>query len=162
MSNGDPHGAAPQGVSVVSAAVIGTVCFAAFAILGLGMLSYFTDTDLISVEGLPLWPGVIGMAVAIAVFALMLRPVLARQHPTFPPIVVVGIVTVVAHLVAVWLGALFGGAGLAHATEAVSQLVVRGSSAVVLVAALIAAWIAVALRRTRSTPKWPWERDEQE
>ncbi len=163
MTIRDPHGSAPEGVSVLVAGVIGAVCFAALAILGLGMLSYFTDTDIISVEELPLWPGLIGMAVAIAVFALMLRPVLARQHPSFSPVVLVAIVTVVSHLAAVWLSALLSGAGFAHATAAVSQLVVRGSSPVVLLAALVAAWIAVALRRTRGgTPKWPWERRELE
>lgn len=163
MTIRDPHGPAPEGVSVLVAGVIGTVCFAAFAILGLGMLSYFTDTDIISVQEMPLWPGVIGMAAAIACFALMLRPVVARQHPIFSPIVLVAIVTVVAHLAAVWLSAIVGGAGFAHAMAAVSQLVVRGASPVLLVAALIAAWISVALRRTRGgTPKWPWEREDLE
>ena len=39
----------------------------------------------------------------------------------------------------------------------------RGSSAVLLGAALIAAWIAIALRRTKAAaPHWPWERTDEE
>ena len=163
MSTGDPHGTAPEGVSVALAVVVGTVSFGALAILGLGMLSYFTDADIISVEGLQMWPGVIGMIVAIGAFAAQLTVALRRRHPSFSVVVLVAIVTVIAHLAAVWLSAVIGGAGVAHATAALSQLVVRGSSLVVLAVALIAGWIAVALRRAPGgTPKWPWEREGRE
>ncbi|UNK71611.1 hypothetical protein [Microbacterium sp. H1-D42] len=161
MSTGDPHGPAAEGVSVALAAVVGTVCFGALAILGLGMLSYFTDTDIISVEGLQLWPGVIGMVAAIAAYAALLTSLLRRRRPAFGSVLLIAVVTVIAHLVAVWISALLGGAGFAHATAAISQLVLHGSSLVVLAAGLIAGWIAVALRRARSgVPKWPWERGE--
>jgi len=163
MTTGDPHGSAPEGVSVFLAAVVGVVCFAAFAILGLGMLSFFADIDIIDVEGLTLWPGVVGMAAAIAAFALLLVPVLRRARPAFGAVVLVAVVTALVHLVVVWLTALIGGAGLAHAAAAVSQLVVRGSSAVLVAVALLAGWLAVALRRSRSgTPRWPWERGDEE
>ncbi|MEJ1088577.1 hypothetical protein WDU99_09640 [Microbacterium sp. Mu-80] len=162
MTTGDPHGTPPEGVSVAVAAVVGTVCFAAFSILGLGMLSYFTDTDIISVEGLTLWPGIVGMAGAIAVFAALLTSLLRRVHPPFARVAVVAVATAIAHVVVVWLSAVVGGAGLAHATAAGAQLVVRGSSLVLLLVALIAGWIAVGLRRARGgTPRWPWERDAQ-
>lgn len=161
MTTGDPRDPASSGVSVALATVVGTVCFAAFAILGLGMLSYFADTDIISVEGLQLWPGVIGMAVAIGAYAMLLASLLRRETPTFASVLLVAMATVIAHLAAVWISAMITGVGLAHATAAGAQLVVRGSSLVVLVAALIAGWIAVALRRARGgVPKWPWERDE--
>lgn len=163
MTTGDPRGPAPEGVSVFLAGVVGTVCFGAFGILGLGMLSYFGDTDIISVEGLTLWPGVIGMFVAIAVFGALAAHVLRRPVPSFGAIVLVSVGAALGHLATVWLSATIGGAGIAHAAAAASQIVLRGSSAVVLVAALIAGWIAVALRRSRSgTPRWPWERDDSE
>lgn len=163
MTIRDPHGPSPEGVSASLAAVIGTVCFGAFGILGLGMLSYFADVDIISVEGLTLWPGVIGMAVAIAVFAALLTPVLRRDRPSFAAVVLIAVGTALAHLAAVWLSALIGGAGIAHAVAAASQIVVQGSSVVLVAAALIAGWIGVALRRSRSgTPRWPWERDDTE
>lgn len=163
MTTGDPRGEAPTGVSVVLALVIGVAIFLSLAILGLGMLSFFTDVDIIDVPGMGLWPGIVGMAIAVLVFALVLRSLLARRHPSFPPVVVVGLIATLAHLVAVWLGALLSGVGLAPAASAVSQLVVRGSSLVVLLAAVIGAWIAVALRRTTAgAPRWPWERDDEE
>jgi len=163
MTLRDPHGPVPEGVSAFLSGVVGTVCFGAFGILGLGMLSFFADVDIISVEGLTLWPGVVSMAVAIAVFACLLAPVLRRRLPSFGAVVLVALATALAHLAAVWLSAMVGGAGLAHASAAASQIVVRGSSVVIIVTALIAGWIAVALRRSRSgTPRWPWERDEAE
>lgn len=163
MTIRDPHGPAPEGVSASLAGVVGVVCFGAFAILGLGMLSFFADIDIISVEGLTLWPGVAGMAVAIAVFALLLAPVLRRGLPPYGATVLVAVATALAHLAAVWLASMVGGAGIAHASAAASQVVVRGSSVVIIVVALIAGWIAVALRRSRSgTPRWPWERDDAE
>lgn len=163
MSTRDPRGPAPEGVSAFLAGVVGTVCFGAFAILGLGMLSYFADVDIISVEGLTLWPGVVGMAVAIAAFALMIAPLLRRPRPSFGAVVLTAVGTALAHLAVVWLAALVGGAGIAHAVAAASQIVVRGSSAVILAAALIAGWIAVGLRHARSgTPRWPWEGDDSE
>lgn len=163
MTIRDPHGPSPEGVSASLAAVIGTVCFGAFGILGLGMLSYFADVDIISVEGLTLWPGVVGMAVAIAVFAALLARVLRRDRPSFGGVALIAVGTALAHLAAVWLSALIGGAGIAHAVAAASQIVVRGSSVVLIAAALVAGWIAVALRRSRSgTPRWPWEREDTE
>ncbi|QMU96180.1 hypothetical protein FVO59_02400 [Microbacterium esteraromaticum] len=163
MTTGDPHGPAPVGVSALLAGVVGTVCFGALGILGLGMLSFFADIAIISVEGLTLWPGIVGMAVAIGAFALMIAPLLRRRRPSFGAVVLIAVGTALAHLAAVWLSALVGGSGIAHAAAAASQIVVRGSSVVVVVAALIAGWIAVGLRHARSgTPRWPWERDDSE
>lgn len=163
MTIRDPRGDQPAGVSVVMALVIGAASFVSLTILGLGMLSYFADIDIITVPGLSMWPGIAGMALAVLAFVLMLRSLLARRHPSFPPVVFVGLVAALTHLVAVWLGALIGGVGLAPAAAAVSQLVVQGSSLVVLVTAIVGAWIAVALRRTTaSAPHWPWERADEE
>ncbi|WP_309066771.1 hypothetical protein [Microbacterium sp.] len=162
MSIRDPRGQTPSGVSAPLALVIGVVCFLALAILGLGMLSYFANVDIISVEGIGLWPGILGMAVAIAVLAGMLWSQVRRGHPAFPPVLLTALLTALTHLAAVWVFAA-GAAGIVHASAAVSQLVVRGSSVVVLLAAAVAAWIAVALRRTRARPPhWPWESENDE
>ncbi|WP_193596824.1 hypothetical protein [Microbacterium sp. YJN-G] len=162
-TTGDPHGPAPQGVSAFLAVVIGFAAFASLAILGLGMLTFYADLDILTVEGLDSWPAIVGMIAAIGVFSWMLWTVLSRRHPPFPAVIPVGLATVLAHLAVVWLAALLSGAGLAAASAAVSQLVVRGSSLIVLLAALIGAWIAIALRRTRARAlRWPWEdRDEE-
>ncbi|WP_143738259.1 hypothetical protein [Microbacterium esteraromaticum] len=163
MTIRDPHGPAPEGVSAVLALVIGFASFAALAILGLGMLTFFADIDIIAVPGLDIWPGIVGMVIAIAVFSGMLWPVLVRERPHFPSVILVAIITVIAHVATVWVSALLSGATAVQASDAAAQLVTRGSSAVVLAAALVAAWIAVALRRTQANPpRWPWERNEEE
>ncbi|WP_309128416.1 hypothetical protein [Microbacterium sp.] len=159
----DPRGDEPAGVSVILALVIGVTSFVSLTILGLGMLSYFADVDIISVPELSMWPGIVGMVAATLVFAVITRSVLSRPHPSFRSAATIGFCSALTHLAGVWLGALLGGVGLVHAAAAVSQLIVRGSSLVVLTAAAVGAWAAIALRRTRaSAPHWPWERADEE
>lgn len=157
-THADPRGTEPAGVSAFLALVIGFVGFAALAILGLGMLSFFADIDIISVPGLDWWPAIVAMIVAIAVFCWMLWPTLSRGRASFLAVPAVALVAAFAHLAALWLAALLSGAGMTAALIAASQLITRGSSVVVLLAAAIGAWVAVALRRTRAgAPHWPWE-----
>ncbi len=161
MSDRDPRGEHPSGVSPPLALVIAIVSFTALTILGLGMLSYFADIDIISVEGIGLWPGILGMAAAVAVLTGILWPQLRRSHPDYGPATIAAVLTTLAHLASVWIFAAVGGAGIVHASAAVSQLVTRGSSVVVLLAAVVAGWTAVALRRTRARPPhWPWEGEQ--
>jgi len=162
-TTGDPRGIEPAGVSSSLALVIGFVGFAALSILGLGMLSFFRDIDILSVPGLDWWPAIVAMILAIAVFCWMLWPTLSRGRPSFLAVPAAALITAVAHLVALWLAALLSGVGTASALAAISQLITRGSSLVVLLAAAIGAWVAIALRRTRAgAPHWPWEGDEAE
>lgn len=162
-TDGDPRGTEPTGVSAFLAMVIGFVGFAALSILGLGMLSFFRDIDILSIPGLEWWPAIVAMILAIAAFCWMLWPTLARDRPSFLAVPAVALVTAVAHLVVLWLAALLSGVGTASALAAVSQLVTRGSSLVVLLAAAVGAWVAIALRRTRAgAPHWPWEDDDAE
>lgn len=159
MTTRDPHGPEPQGVSVFLSVVIGATCFGALAILGLGMLSFFTNADIISVEGMSMWPGVIGMVVAVVLYAAVLTALVRRPEPSFSAIVIVALLAAIAHLVAVWIAAMSEGAGYGHSGAAVGQLITGGSSLVIVVAGLLGGWFAVALRRSRSgTPQWPWER----
>lgn len=135
------------------------VLFVGLTILGLGMLSYFTRTDILDVPGLGVYPGVGGMVAAIAVYVLAMIPIARR--PSHPAGILTAVATALAHLAAVWLVALVGGAGLARATAAASQLVLGGSTLVIAVAAAVSAAIAIALRRSRrQRPHWPWEEDE--
>lgn len=138
--------------------MLATVLLLALVILGLGMLSYFTDSDILSVPDLGQFPGVAGMVVAIVVFVAIVVPSLRPRRPAYPAFVLAGVATALAHLASVWLAALLGGAGVAAATAAVMQLVVGGASVVIALAAFVAAWVGIALRRTRAQkPHWPWE-----
>ncbi|UUE19863.1 hypothetical protein [Microbacterium sp. J1-1] len=143
--------------------VLATISFFALAVFGLGALSVATDTDIISTPDLGQAPGVVGMLAAVVAFAVLLWVTLRTRRPSFVSTITIALVTVLAHLVVVWFAVLLGTSDVVIATAVAGDLVRGGVSAVLLVAALIAAWGGVALRRTRAEhPRWPWERDEDE
>lgn len=163
MTSPNPRGPASAGVSAVLAVVLATVAFFALGVFGLGAVSVVTDTDIIAVPGLGQVPGIVGMLVAMITFAITLWFALRREHPVFSSVPVIALTTALGHLVAVWGAALAGVDDLIIATAVAGDLVRGGASAVLLIAAAIAAWGGIALRRTRtSRPRWPWERDDEE
>lgn len=152
-------------MSPLLAVVLATITFFALAILGFGALSYFTGTAVIAVEGLSLLPGITGIVAAVAAFAGTLWTTLRAARPRYPAVVVTLFATPLAHLFVVWLAVLLSGAGLLVATSVAGDLVRVGFSLALMLAAAVAAWGGVALRRTRSSgPQWPWERtsDDEE
>ncbi|WP_431805544.1 hypothetical protein [Microbacterium paraoxydans] len=143
--------------------VLASIGFFALAVFGLGALSVATDRDIIAVEGLGQAPGVAGMILAVATFALSLGATLRRPRPSFGSALVIALVTALLHLATVWLAVLAASGDLVIATVVAGELVRGGASAVIVVAAAVAGWSGIALRRTRSgRPRWPWERDEGE
>jgi len=143
--------------------VLATISFFALAVFGLGALSVATDTDIISTPDLGQAPGVVGMLAAVVAFAVLLWVTLRTRRPSFVSTITIALVTVLAHLAVVWFAVLLGTSDIVIATAVAGDLVRGGVSAVLLVAALIAAWGGIALRRTRAEhPRWPWERGEDE
>lgn len=121
-----------------------------------------TDADIIAVPGLGQAPGIVGMLTAATVFALLLWVKLRTAPPSYVASVSIGLLAGLAHLAAVWCTVLFTTGGVVVATAVVGDLVRGGASAVVVFAAVIAAWGGIALRRTRaSAPRWPWESDDE-
>lgn len=126
-------------------------------------MSIATDTDIIAVPDLGQTPGVVGMIAAVVSFALMLWSTLRRPHPSYVATIAIALVAGIVHLIAVWAAVLVGAGNIVLATAVAGDLVRGGASAVLVLAALIAAWGGIALRRTRAEhPRWPWERDEEE
>lgn len=143
--------------------VIGAVSFFALSIMGLGVLSLFTEQDIISVPGLGQLPGIVGMGLAVVVFALALRGVVAEARPSFVTSMFLALAAALVHLGGVWGTAVSEGSGAVRATAAAGHLVLGGASAVIVISALIAAWVSIALRRTGArAPRWPWERNQDE
>ncbi|QEA30420.1 hypothetical protein FGL91_00925 [Microbacterium sp. CBA3102] len=143
--------------------MLATISFFALAVFGLGALSVATDTDIISTPDLGQAPGVVGMLAAVVAFAVLLGVTLRTRRPSFVSTITIALVTVLAHLAVVWFAVLLGTSDVVIGTAVAGDLVRGGVSAVLLVAALIAAWGGIALRRTRAEhPRWPWERDEDE
>ncbi|WEK60714.1 MAG: hypothetical protein P0Y60_15645 [Candidatus Microbacterium colombiense] len=143
--------------------MLATIGFFALAVFGLGALSIATDTDIISVPGLGQAPGVTGMFVGLMAFAAMLWIAVRRTHPSYVSAIAIALAAGLGHLVGVWAAVLVGTGGLITATAVAGDLVRGGASAVLVLAAAIAGWSGIALRRTRSErPRWPWERDDEE
>ncbi|WP_255304990.1 hypothetical protein [Microbacterium sp. 3J1] len=162
-SSPNPRGPESAGVSAVLALVLATIGFFALAIFGLGALTVATDADIIGVPGLGQVPGAVGMVVAVLAFALALWVALRRPHPSFLSVPVIALSAALAHLIAVWVGVGVQSGDLIVATVVAGDLVQGGASVVLLLAAAVAGWAGVALRRTRAQqPRWPWERDDDE
>ncbi|WP_061016822.1 hypothetical protein [Microbacterium sp. CCH5-D1] len=143
--------------------VLATIGFFALAVFGLGAVSVATDTDIIAVPNLGQVPGVAGMIAAVVSFALVLWSTLRRSQPSYVATVAIALTAGLAHLVVVWFAVLIGDGDLVLATAVAGDLVRGGTSAVIVLAALIAGWGGIALRRTRAEhPRWPWEREEEE
>ncbi len=138
-----------------------TIGFFAIAVFGLGVLSIVTDADIISVPDSGQAPGIIGMIVAVAVFAGILYLAVRITHPRFRSVWAISITTAFAHMLAAAIGALVVTGDFVNALAVMGELITGGASVVILATSAIAGWAGVALRRTRAKrPRWPWERDD--
>jgi hypothetical protein len=163
MSSRDPRRPEPAGVSRVLAVVFAGTGFFALIVFGLGAVSIVTDAEIISVPGLGPFPGVVGVVAALLAFACALVLALRADRPSFVSVPMIALTAGLAHLVAVWASVLASTGDVILSTVVAGDLVRGGSSVVIVLAASIAAWGGIALRRTRARhPRWPWERDEDE
>jgi len=163
MSSPDPRRPPSAGVSALLALALATIGFFALSIFGLGALSLATDADIITVPDLGQGPGAVGMAAAVTAFAVSLWVAVRAQHPSFVAVLTIAIVTGLVHLAAVWVAVLLGTSDLILATAVAGDLVRGGASVVLLLAAAVASWSGIALRRTRAQhPRWPWEEHDEE
>ncbi|MER7796525.1 hypothetical protein [Microbacterium sp. NPDC096154] len=129
----------------------------------MGMLSLFTDRDVISTPGLGPVPGPLAVAASALVFAGTLWAVIRVDRPGYPSVLGVALGAALAHLGALWILALVFGADVATATAAVGEAATSWTSAVVALAAAVTGWGAVAVRRTSAhRPQWPWEREDED
>lgn len=159
----NPRGPRPAGVSAILATVMTTTGFFAVAVFGLGALTVATDADIIEVPGLGQAPGIVGMVVAVVAFGALVWSAVRIRHPRFRSVWTIAIATALVHLVAVGAAALVTAGDIVSALSVMGGLVTGGASAVVVVAAAVAGWCGVALRRTRAqAPRWPWERDDEQ
>lgn len=132
--------------------------FFALIVAAFGMVSLLADVEVVPVAGVGQAPGIVGVAVACAIYAAGTALVLRPGNPAFTGALFIA--------VAVWfcysLGAGIVGA-LASEDAAVglslmARLLTGWQGAVVALAAAVAAWCAIALVRTHAgRPRWPWE-----
>lgn len=155
-----PQGGSAPGVTPPVATAFAVVGFFALLIAGFGMLSLFSGAEVLPVTGLGQAPGIVGAALATIAFTATMWLALRRPHPSYFAAGVAVVVTFLAYLLGIVLGAVVGGVDLARAASAVGGFATSWFAVVLASAALIAGWSGVALVRTRADrPRWPWERD---
>lgn len=139
-----------------------TVGFFALVVAGFGMLSLLTDDEVLDVPGLGQLPGVVATAFAVAAYALLTGIVVAPPRPAFALSFAVVAPVFLAYLAGLVVGAMIAGVDLARAVGAVGGFATSWFAALLASAALVCAWAAIALVRTRAErPRWPWEDDEE-
>lgn len=160
-----PAGGAPGPAGSVRpglALVIAVIGFAALIIFGLGVTSLTVNEDVISAPGFGSLSGVEGVGAAMLVFAGVLWASLRRPQPSFWGAAWTGAAAFLAYLVATGIGGAVHTGDLVLAASVVGRLVTSGFALVVLGAAVVMAWIGIALVRTRrARPRWPWEHPDE-
>lgn len=150
----DPGG----GVAPPVAAALSTAGFAALAIAGLGVTSVLLDVEVIAVPGLGNVPGAVAMVCSIGGVGAVLATVLRRPRPSYAAAGTTAVVALLAYLVGLVLGAIVTGVDPARAVSAAGAFALSWFALVLVGAALVAGWGAVALVRTGADrPRWPWE-----
>lgn len=165
MSTPDPggQGAGERGGGVTPpvATAFALVGFFALVVAGFGMLSLFSGADVLPVAGLGQLPGVGGTVLAVVVFGLTTWAAVRPRRARYVAVPTVAVATFLAYLFGVLLGAVFSGTDAARTAAAIGAFATSWFAVVLASAALVCAWVAIALVRTAAgRPRWPWERDE--
>ncbi|WP_336626647.1 MULTISPECIES: hypothetical protein [unclassified Microbacterium] len=161
MSLPEEPGDDAGGVSAPVAVVFATVGFFALLVAGFGLLSLATDAEVLPVAGLGPAPGIVGTAAAVVAFAAGVAALVRPPRPTYRGVWLVAVGCFLAYLVGVLVGAALTGVDLTRAIAAAGGFATSWFAVLLASVALVAAWTAVALVRTRAgRPRWPWERDE--
>lgn len=163
MTSPPPGTPPPPAVRPAAALAYATAGFVALLIAGLGLTSLLADAEVIAVAGLGALPGVAGASLATAGFAAAVWAGVRVRHPSYGSAVGATAAAFVGYLAGLWLGAVLTGADPARATAAAGGFATSGFALVLLAAAAVSAWCAVALVRTRARrPRWPWEDEEED
>ncbi|MTE23549.1 hypothetical protein [Microbacterium sp. ZXX196] len=135
-----------------------TAGYLALLVAGLGVASLALDEDVIRTRGVGLVPAYVAAGAALAVFALLVRQAVARERPTYVAAAGVALASAATHALVLGAGALLDSGDLGVALGAVSEVLVGWVEPVVALTAAVAAWAAIAVRRTGAErPRWPWE-----
>ncbi|MGI6879284.1 hypothetical protein [Microbacterium sp. gxy059] len=135
--------------------------FLALLVCGLGFASLATDEDVIATPGVWILSGYVAAGVAVAAFALLLWGALAPTRPSYLAVIGIALAVPAAHALALAATAVLGGSSVGVAIGAAGDVLVGWVSPTVAVAAAVASWAAIAMRRTRARPpRWPWEDDD--
>lgn len=156
MTNESPR------VHPLLAAGLAVILCGALIIFGFGMTALALDRDPISVTGLGPLPGVTGVLAVLVTVGIITAAATARPHPSYLVALPTLPAALVAYVAGFWIGVLVAGANVARAGAGLGQVVTSWFVVVLVLAAAISVWSAVALVRTQmSPPRWPWEEEDE-
>lgn len=137
--------------------------FFALLIAGFLITSVLTGTEVVAVSGVSSMPGVIGAALGIGGFAVATAIALRFPHPSYVSSLGIVVGAFVGYLIGLAAGAIVVGVDLHTGWMLVTDFVTRPYVLVLLGAAFVSGWAAIALVRTRAhRPSWPWEHDDDD
>lgn len=155
----EPHRPSPQTGVLVAFAAAG---YLALLVAGLGLVALWLDDDVISTPGLGPLPGFLAPGCAIGAFAALLAGALRAARPSYLQVATIALVSGAVHALVLGVAGAVSG-GLGAGTAAMAEVLTGWVSPVVAIAAAIASWAAIAMRRTEARrPRWPWEDDAGE
>ena len=134
--------------------------YLALLVAGLGIASAVTDRDVISVPGTSLVAAFVAAGIGIIAFALLLAAPLARQRPSYWSALSTAIGAGAVYLIALGICVLVSGGDLDGTLAVLAEVSTGWVAPVFAGSALVAAWFALAVRRTAAKPpRWPWEEE---
>lgn len=137
-----------------------SVGYFALLVAGLGVGSMAADADVITTQGLSVIAAYIAAAAAIGGFALFLIGPASRDRPSYWHAASTAVGSAAVHVLTLGIVALVETGDLGVVGGVVSEVLLGWVSPVVFGTAAVAAWAAIALRRTKADrPQWPWEHE---
>lgn len=137
-----------------------SVGYLALLVAGLGFGSLLIDDDVITTAGVSLIAAYVAAGISILAFAAFLLGPARRERPSYWFAGSTAIGTAAVHALMLGITALLSTGDLGIVGGVLSEILVGWVSPLILGAALIASWAALAVRRTAAgRPRWPWEDD---
>jgi hypothetical protein len=138
-----------------------SIGYLALLVAGLGTASAIADDDIISTPGVSLVAAYAAAGVAIVAFALLLAGPVSRERPGYWAAASTAVGSAGLYTIALAIAVFVSSGDLSTTGSVLREVLVGWVVPVVLGSALVAAWAAIALRRTSARqPRWPWEDDE--
>ena len=152
---------APEKLPTPTLIAFASVGYLALLVAGLGIASVIADDDVISTPEVSLVAAYTAAGLAIVGFALLLLAPLSHARPSYWSAVSTGVGSAGLYVIALGIGVLLSSGELSLVAAVLREVLLGWVVPVVLGSALIAAWAAIAMRRTAaSRPRWPWEDEE--
>jgi len=152
---------APEKLPTPLLVAFASIGYLALLIAGLGVASAIIDDDIISTEGVSLVAAYAAAGAAIATFALLLAGPVSRERPSYWAAASTALGSAGLYTIALAIAVLVSSGDLSTTGSVLREVLVGWVVPVVFGSALVAAWAAIALRRTAARPPhWPWEDDE--